>query len=353
MTETEARLRHLREEIRLLLARDQLEGLRRWSVIFSELRQAGRYDLCEQLLDMVKSVRLENYGKGIVRYSEGWLYDRKGDWEEAIAAYRSALDLFGQAGLPLTVEIWTQIGSLYQDQGDWTAAEDAYGKAMSAAEQRTDSHGRAMVLHNLGGLWLLRDDRQRAQRYFEAARDEFASCGDRYNEAAAIVGLADMLRDEGRLQDAVDMTTKALMIFKDLRDTKGMASAVASLALIYHIAGRLAESVHNYRAALEMFTTVNDQAGVAKTLANLALVIQETGNPDAAVGLLEQAIAEYLTIGDHHGEALARINLARLHKSRGDTDAMASAAAAAADLCREHGYEDQLLRLRNQVLDGA
>jgi tetratricopeptide (TPR) repeat protein len=347
MTGIDSELRHFTEEIRLLVGRDPIEGLRRWSDLFTKLRQAGQYDLCQELLQVIKGMQFPLYGVGIVRYSEGWLYDRSGQWEEAISAYEAAQAVFMESGLPLAVEVLVQIGSLYQDQGIWEAAEDAYNRAIAIAGEHGDRRGRAMVLNNLGGLWALRNENQRACCYFKEAKDEFTACGDRYNQAAASIGLAGTLRDEGHLKDASDHIVLAMSIFQDLGDAHGIATSVASLALTYHLAGKLYEARHNYLVAMEIFTSINDRAGIAKTLANLALLIQDMRDYDAAVGLLEQAIAEYQEIGDHHGETLAYVNLARLQKIRGDKDGMAAAvaSAAAAELSVKHGYPDQQERL--------
>jgi len=347
MTEVDSRLRHFAEEIRVLVEQDPIEGLRRWSEFFTMLRRTGQYDLCHEFLHVIKSMELPRYGIGIVRYSEGWLYDRSGQWKEAINAYEAAQKAFMASGLPLTVEVLAQIGSLYQDQGIWEAAEDAYNRAITFADQHEDGHGRAAILNNLGGLWALRNENRRARRYFEEAKEKFTACGDRYNEAAATVGLAGVLRDEGRLQDSSDRLGEAISIFQELGDGHGLATSVASLALTYHVANKLPEARHNYQAAMQIFTAINDRASIAKTLANLALVNQDMQETDTAVFLLEQAIAEYQEIGDHHGETIAYVNLARLHKIRNDRDGMAAAAATAAQLSSEHGYLDQQERLRD------
>jgi tetratricopeptide (TPR) repeat protein len=350
MTSADAPMRHLVEQIRLLLSKDPIEGFMRWSTLFTQLRQAGQYDLCEELLHIIKGMEFPPYGLGIVRYSEGWLYDRSGQWEEAISAYEAALIAFADSGLPLSAEILVQIGSLYMDQGRWEAAEDAYDRAMVYAEERADRRARATVLNNLGGLWTLRKDHERASRYFREAIDEFAACGDQYNQAAATVGLAAILMDDGRLQDASDHLVKAISTFQDLGDGHGLATSVASLALTYHVAGRLPEARHNYGAAMEIFISVHDRIGIAKTLANMALVCRDMGDSHDAVGFLEQAIAEYREIRDHRGEALALVNLARVHQSRGDSAAIA-AATTAAELCAKYGYHDILDRLREDNLD--
>jgi tetratricopeptide (TPR) repeat protein len=309
MTEADAALRHFIEQVRLLMGRDPVEGFKVWSALYTELAQGGLYDVCEELLLMVKGMDLPPYGLGIVRYGEGWMYDRSGHWMQAIAAYEAALVAFDDANMPLQTQILTQIGSLYQDQGDWARAGEAYDRALAAAD---DDHGRALILNNLGGLSALRGDQEQARCHFVAAKAALGATGDRYNYAAAGVGLASVLRDEGRLQDSVDQLVEAVLIFRDLGDARALATGVAGLALTYHMAGRQPEAAQTYQTALEIFLSIKDRSGIAKTLANLALLSADAGGNDEALAYLEQAVAEYREIGDQHGEALAVDQIARL-----------------------------------------
>jgi tetratricopeptide (TPR) repeat protein len=312
MSELDSQIRNFLEQVRLLLVRDPIKGFELWADLYTRLAQAGEYELCDELLQMIKGMELPGYGVGIVRYGEGWMYDRRGQWREAIAAYEAALKAFDEVNLPLRSLALAQIGSLYQDQGDWDRAEEAYNRALAAA---TDDKGRAWTLNNLGGLWTMREDHQRARQYFEEARAIFHAADDRTNYAATSVGLAGVLREEGLLQESVDHLAEAIVIFRDAGNIKALATAVASLALTYHLANRIPEAIQTYRTALEISISIGDRNNIAKTLANLALISTESGNIEEALGYLEQALAEYQEIGDRHGEELARGHISRLRAS--------------------------------------
>ena len=163
-------LTYFLEYVHLQLESRPIDGLRTWSERFTQSREEGRYDLCQRLLRAVKGYDLPAYGLGIVRYGEGWLHDRTGYWQEAIAAYEDSLKALHAAGMSkLDVELWNNIGSLYQDQGHWAKAERAYRQALAIAEQQDNQHGRAQVLNNLGNLYLAQNRNEEATGCFEEA----------------------------------------------------------------------------------------------------------------------------------------------------------------------------------------
>lgn len=308
MTEVDGALRHFVEEFRLLMNRDPIEGFRRWATLHTELAVQGHFDICDDLLAVIKGMDLPGYGLGILRYAEGWALDRSGDWEHAIERYEASLRAFNSVNIPLHATILTQIGSLYQDQGRFDEAQHAFEQALGHAE----GHALALVLNNLGGLHALRDQNAEAREYFEQAKILLEQTDDRYNLAAVLVGLASLARDDGELQESVNHLASAVVIFRDLGRATAMATAVASLALTYYTAGRFPEAAETYRTALAIFVAHKDRGNIARTLANLALTSAAAGDKQQAVRYLEQALAEYDEIGDQHGAAIALENLRKL-----------------------------------------
>ena len=247
--DTDEQLEYFIAHVRLLLEGKAMEGLDAWARRFTELRQISEFELCQQLANAIRTADLPPHGLGIVRYGEGWLYDRMGRWTDAVAAYRSSLQAFRHAGIPLDTLLLTQIGSIYQDQGLWPAAEEAYEQARDAA---SDEHARALVLNNLGGLALTRGDLEAAEQHYSTARDLLRD-RDQRNFAAATQGLAAVLRDRGRLADSQAMQLESLAVFQSLGDSNGIGSAIGGIATTQLYAGHYREAIHNLEAALSIF----------------------------------------------------------------------------------------------------
>ncbi|GII22149.1 tetratricopeptide repeat protein [Planosporangium mesophilum] len=344
MPETEAgvQLEHFIAHVRLLLEGKTMEGLDAWAKRFSELGQISQFEVCQYLANAIRTADLPKHGLGVVRYAEGWLYDRMGRWQDALKAYTASLAAFQQAGIPLDAVLVIQIGSIYQDQGDWPSAADAFQQALAVAA--SDRHTRALVLNNLGGLALLRDDPDAAQHYYAEAR-ELLRDNDQRNFAAATAGLAATLLDRGQPQQSQDLQLECLAIFQSLGDTHGVGSAIGGIATAQLYAGHPREAIHNYELALQIFLQTADHVRTTKTLGNLALAHQELDECDMALEYLAQAVEGYREIGDRHGEAVSLVNLARLHHRNNDFAAAKAASSTAESVCEQYGFLQELRRL--------
>ncbi len=339
--DVDEQLEYFIAHVRLLLEGKTIEGLDVWAQRFSELRQISQFELCHRLAHAFRTADLPEHGLGVVRYGEGWLYDRMGKWRDAIKAYKASLTAFQQAGIPLDATLLTQIGSIYQDQGDWPAAEDAYQQALAAG---TDAHTRALILNNLGNLALVRDDLATAEQHYSEAR-ELLRDHDKCNFAAATHGLAAVLLNRGRLQESQDMQVECLAVFQSLGDMHGVGSAVGGIATAQLYAGHYREAIHNYELARQIFLKTTDHVSTTRTLSNLAIAHQEFDEHDTALEYLAQAIDGYREVGDRHGEAAALVNLARLHHKNNDPTAARAATDTAKAVCEQYGFPQELLRL--------
>jgi len=340
--ESAEQLEYFIAHVRLILDGTTMQGLDVWAQRFSELRQISEFDLCQRLANAIRSADLPEHALGVVRYGEGWLYDRMGKWPEAVKAYEASLAAFRRASIPLDATLLMQIGSIHQDQGDWPKARDAYQAAVTAAAD--DPHGLGLAHNNLGGLALISDDLTAAEQHYAEARDLLRD-RDKRNFAAATHGLAGVHRDQGRLQEAQDLDVECLATFQALADMNGVAAAVGGIALTHLYAGQPQVAIHNLEIALQISLDGKDHVAVNRTLSNLAIAYQELSEHGTALDYLHQAIDGYREVQDRHGESVALVNLARFLFANGDTVAAAQARDVARAMCERYGFLQELRRL--------
>jgi len=332
---------HFLEYVRLEIEEDALAGLQLWSERFTQYRNEGRFELCQALLQGAKGFTMPLYGRATVRYAEGWLTDRMGQWQEAISAYQACLQDFHAVGIfGLDVEIGNNIGSLYQDQGLWTEARQAYEAALAAAAMEPDQKARGLTLNNLGNLWLVQGDAGKALAAYEEAIDLLRAAGDRYNAASALLGAGNAHRERSEGGEAQGLILDALLEFLALDRKREVGTAMLSLALLYQVQGKLIEALIQYEQALPILRAAGDQINVIKTLGNMAIVYERQDNPAEACRLSERALEGYRDLQDVHGEALMLVNLARLSQALEEETTTGSYAAEARVLAERFGFAD-------------
>lgn len=287
-----------------------------WSARFTSLREAARYDECRTLLHGAKGwSSLPAYGRAVVLYAEGWLFDRLGETDQALRAYRRAHRAFDEAGMDrMRTTMLTQIGSLLQDRGDHDAAHDAYAEALRHADTPAE---RAAALVNSGGLALVRNDGPTAEGHFREALT-LVDGADPRNAAVARHGLGNSLELQNRLPDAQREFAAAFRAFQELGDAFGVASAAASLGNLEAVHGTATTAIELLTLSLTIFQAIQDTGRVAATLNNLGIAHTAAGDRVAAVGCWEQALLVHTELGNHSAaEAVER----RMSEAAQDGDA--------------------------------
>jgi tetratricopeptide (TPR) repeat protein len=153
--------------------------------------------------------------------------DRK-DYEQAIAAYTLALEVFERSGaIGGRGTAYRLLGCIHQDTGDLDQAEHYF--MLSMQDNRTvteaaradgtkvgDRRGRASLLAHLAAVHLARGEVDRAVRGYGEAVDLARSLGDKYLLADASDGWGQALQAAGRHLQAQAAWTEALTLFTDI-----------------------------------------------------------------------------------------------------------------------------------------
>lgn len=84
--------------------------------------------------------------------------------------------------------------------------------------------------------------------------------------------------------------------------------------------GRLEEALEAGEQALEAFRTLDDQRSVALTLNGIGLTQARIGDETGALDSYEKAVAILSDLGDSHGAGRVLANLGALHLGQGQDD---------------------------------
>lgn len=278
-------------------------------------------------------------------------------WEEALALRRASGDLEGQARL------LHNLGHAHQLLGNAQRALDdyeqslelrAYGPVGSSgpAASPAPSRGRGETLHNLGALEISLGEEERGRRHLEAAAEVWEELGDFLAGARTLdqLGLADLAAGQADL--AAERFEGAL----ELRRKAGGGSAAVSLAhlgLARRQQGRLEEALDLGREALELFVAAGDRLGEARVRDNVGRLERDLGRPGQALAEHRRALELYRQVKDSAGESSALGALARDLRALGRTEEALAAVNEALGLFEARRDELHASGLRRSSLANA
>jgi tetratricopeptide (TPR) repeat protein len=150
--------------------------------------------------------------------------------------------------------------------------------------------------------------------------------------AVALVG--------GRIDEAADYCTRALMIASRDSDVATAGRCSNNLGIISHLRGRHAEAIASWEIARAAFDRAGWRQGVAQCHHNLGITYRDQGAFDRALMEADRAVAEAQASGDHTLWALALRGRAEIRAVRGE-------------LRLARGELDQVREIRSRVPDPA
>jgi eukaryotic-like serine/threonine-protein kinase len=171
-------------------------------------------------------------------------------------------------------------------------AEAAFDEAQGLFAGAGDQGGKARALSGLGYVLRLFDrDRERSQSVYAEALQISREIGDERAVASTLRGLALLLREEKKPQEARRVNDEALAIFRRIGDRSGMAWATTTIAYDLVEDAKLEAALDQFEAAIGLFREVGEKNGIANALRWTSNIYLKQGDIDRVVQTLDE-IAE-------------------------------------------------------------
>lgn len=211
----------------------------------------------------------------------------------AIELYREALECLSDADMDLKMRAFHDLGSVHELLGELDLARQAYREMARYA-------------------WLL---------------------GDRAKGGAALNKLGRALRGIGSYDDALRHLERALQLFRDASDERGVASTLDDLGKIHWIRGAQDKAFEFYSASLRMRRGFEDKRSIALSLSNLGRLKLQRGELREAMIYFREAL--------------------ELRKNSRDRQGLASSYNDMGGLCAEQGKYEEAILLFQEALQIA
>jgi len=229
------------------------------------------------------------------------------------------------------VDTLVQCATAHYEQGRHDEQEECAELALACARQTGYPLGEAMALHNLGLLWIVHRDLDKAATYCARFRDLARETGDRHQHAMALMTLAVVHRDQGRLDEAAAGVTAALAEFRQIGHKISEAWAIANLANILVRQRDPGARAAAGRAHL-LFTELHVPDGQAYAQRVLGMLDLDEGLFDQAIHRLRDAARFERIAGGKFNLARVLRELGRAYVAVGDPAAARAAWTEARDL---------------------
>ena len=218
-----------------------------------------------------------------------------------------------EAAAELAANVWR----LWLLSGDVAGGRRLLAAALDAGRQKP-SRWRALALYGDGLLAFragaLAESKERNDKALQAAR----SAGDREAEALALVGLSRVAFRNGDYALVRSLAARARELVRDFDPASGLAP-LHMLAAGTRLDGDYDEAVNLYTQSLNLYRRLGDQRGVAMELHNIGHVELHRGNVHQAKQCFAEC-AEIRTPDDPYEAAMTHLNNAALALVRGETE---------------------------------
>lgn len=156
-------------------------------------------------------------------------------------------------------------------------------------------------------------------RWLDVALDQARRRQEQAVEARALNARGAVALVSGRLDEAADYCTRALMVASRDGDVGTAGRCSTNLGIISHLRGRHAEAIASWEIALAAFDRAGWRPGVAQCHHNLGLTYRDQGALDRALTEADWAVTEGEASGDQTLWALALRGRAEIRVAQGET----------------------------------
>ena len=223
-------------------------------------------------------------------FSRGYLLGLEGEYAAGLGDLKRAQALFEKLNKPMhSLTVLNSIATLYNRMGDYAQAVYMYSRAFKAQHAAGMPREEAVTLHNLGRAYENLHEWDESRKSFAQSLAVSRQLAYPRGEAYALRGLAAVANATGDPRGALETLARAEALQRQTPDARLRAQIQLARGIAYHELDRLPESIAALEDALEVFRAADAMGELNATYSQLAEVYSRSGNWKAAYERLAQA----------------------------------------------------------------
>ena len=212
-----------------------------------------------------------------------------------------------------------------------------YGETLRLMREEGDRRGEATILTNMGTIYHILSDPQKALEHLDQALTIWSAIGDRHLEAVARLMQGRVYQAMGEHQKALDLYNLAMPVVHAVGDQSAEAGGFTQLGGVYRSLGEPQKALDYYEQAIPLSRAVGDRRNEALCFHNVATVYNLLGDPPKAFNYFDQALSLARAIKDRRIEAATLTNTGHVYNLIGEPKKALESLNQALPLARELG----------------
>jgi tetratricopeptide (TPR) repeat protein len=248
-----------------------LKGIGHVALVRSDYEEAvARYTAALQLFEEVGNEKHQ----ALSIKSLGHVALRQGEYDEARSRYYMALELFGKVAYRLgQADSIAGLGDVAFEQGEFDSAQRHYENAQALYENLGHERGIANCMEDRGEIALGREDYDTARLCFEEARPLYIEIGHIHGIAKCDQGLALVALAQRQYEEARTFFQLAERLYIQVGAREEQAWSLAGLGDVAAALDRLEDAGTRYKQAQGLFSQIRDDRGIGE----MSLRLQRLG----------------------------------------------------------------------------
>lgn len=337
----------IRQLALLSLNKDQLQAMHRQAAEAVELLYGGSIPEMAARLGHHWEEAGEPFKAADYFFTAARLAMKRIALSEAERLYRKGLNL-ADTTLEETLRVRSEFArTVLMVTGQYKAAQDQYVMLRVEAERNADKRSEAEALLGLTEIVRIFGRLQESLTSAHAALAISRQISDRKLEASSLRTIGKCRFESGDLDDAMLYYEAAQTIHREVGDRLSEALVTAHIARVRSNQGRMNESLILYEQALIIYRQLDELTYQGPCLVNIAVIHHEQGRFDRALSVYQESLEIHRKIGDLRSEAVTLSNIASLLPSLDRSDEAAGLFEKSLKILRDigdRGHEGKTLR---------
>ncbi len=232
-----------------------------------------------------------NYHIAALSSTVGYIYYYRGQYTEAVAAFRSSIEIFTQMGFKENIISGIiAMGMVYQAWGVWEKSYACYQDAYKRAVTGSMPHLVGQAMYLMGNVSFAREEYTQALDESKSALEIFSRLNQPHKTGGPLTVMGMTYLYLGKFKKARESFTGSMNINNNYNHLGGLAVDHVHLGAVHQAMGNIDTALVHYRRAESLLEQLNMKAQLAVCLSNIGAIKLSINEPDSAIRFLEASI---------------------------------------------------------------